>query len=248
MERDFEAKLEAQSAMKNAENTIPNPGSDEEKNEEQDPENRASFFKRLEGMAEEDILSIKRAYNFGKEAHRPQQRDTGERYFEHLRSVAIILIDECKIKDPDLIVASLLHDSIEDSGIFANATQAYPEWEKDARSSLSRIFNPRVAEIVITLTKPKVDGLKLKTKEEAHDRYINNLSKAPAETILVKMADRLHNLRSLPGTTPEKQQRIAAETKTIYLPLFQKVLTEYPEEGRYMLDEMEKALAKLKIE
>ncbi len=62
------------------------------------------------------------------------------------------------------------------------------------------------------------------------------------------MADRLHNLRSLPGTTPEKQQRIAAETKTIYLPLFQKVLTEYPEEGRYMLDEMEKALAKLKIE
>jgi len=219
----------------------------EETHKKQDLENRASFLKRLQDLPKDVVNTIDFAYDLGKEAHRPQKRDGGERYFEHLRNVAIILIDECKIKDPDLIVACLLHDSVEDSAMFGNSTQAYSEWKETANFRLSKVFNSQVAEMVITLTKPKVDGQELKTKDEAHNLYIKNLSAAPAKTILVKMADRLHNLRSLSATTPEKQRKIVAETREIYFPLFQKVMAEYPEEGKYMLAEMEKAIAKLKI-
>lgn len=257
MEKDIEAKLAAQSTEGTKETTRPYDESEgivqvinpvEEKYEKQDLENRASFLKRLEGMPREVISTIDFAYDLGKEAHRPQRRDTGERYFEHLRAVVLILIDECKMKDPDLITAALLHDSVEDSAIFGNATQAYSKWKEVAHFRLSKVFNSQVAEMVITLTKPKVDGQELKTKDEAHHLYIENLSNAPAKIILAKMADRLHNLRSLPGITPEKQRRIVAETKEIYFPLFQKVLAEFPTEGQYILNEMEKAITKLGVE
>lgn len=156
--------------------------------------------------------------------------------------MALILIDECKIKDPDLIIAALLHDSIEDSAIFCNSKKPYSEWREIAFFRLSKIFNKNAAQIIISLTKPKADGKELKNKDDAFRLYINNLSAAPAETILIKMADRLHNLRTLKDTTPEKQRRKITETKEIYLPLFQKVLIKYPEEGRYMLDQMNKAI------
>ncbi|MDB4940261.1 MAG: relA 1 [Candidatus Doudnabacteria bacterium] len=254
MDQNIEARLAAQSAGEGKEINHPfiedeeaarisNPV--EAEYEKVELENRASFLKRLEGLPIEVINTIDFAYDLGKEAHRPHERDTGERYFEHLRAVALILIDECKIKDPDLIIACLLHDSVEDSAMFGNATQAYSKWKEVAEFRLRKVFNSQVADIVITLTKPKVDGQELKTKAEAHHFYIENLSNAPAKTILAKMADRLHNLRSLAGTTPEKQRRIVAETREIYFPLFQKALAEYPTEGQYMLDEMETAITKL---
>lgn len=212
-----------------------------------DTENRVSFFKRLKGMPKDVIKTIDFAYDLGKEAHRPQRRDTGERYFEHVRNVAIILIDECGITDPDVIISALLHDSVEDSAMFGNATLAYSQWKETARFRLSKIFNSQIAEMVIALTKPKVDGHELKTKDEAHRIYIENLSKAPAKIILIKMADRLHNLRSLRGTTREKQQRITKETKEIYFPLFKRVLAKYPAAGKHMLREMKKSIAKLGV-
>ena len=256
MDGKIEARLAAQSGAGVEKETqssevgeevirIINP--EEEQYKTQDLENRASFLKRLEGLSQETINIIDFAYDLGKEAHRPQRRDTGERYFEHLRAVALILIDECHIKDPNLIIAALLHDSVEDSAIFGNATQAYSKWKEVTRFRLGKIFNSEVAEIVIVLTKPKVDGQEIQTKEAAHHLYIEHLSLAPAKIILAKMADRLHNLRSLPGTKPEKQRRIVTETKAIYFPLFQKVLAEYPIEGQYLLNEMEKAIAKLEV-
>ena len=214
----------------------------------EEKENRVSFLRRLKGLPEDTIKVIDFAYDLGKEAHRTQKRDTGERYFEHLREVALILIDECGLKDPDLISICLLHDSGEDSPIFGNATEAYSKWKETAHFRLSRVFNPEVAEGVILLTKPKVDGREIGTKEEAHRMYLAGLSSAKLKLVLVKMADRLHNLRTLSGTTPEKQRRITKETREVYLPLFQGVLSEYPTEGQHLLDEMEKAMTDLEVE
>ena len=220
----------------------------DEQQKTQDKENRASFLKRLDGLPEETVMLIDFAYDLGKEAHRPQKREGGERYFEHLRGAALILIDECKIKDPDLIITLLLHDSIEDSAMFGNVRQqTFSKWKETARFRLGRIFNSQVAEMVIALTKPEADGVELKTKEEARRLYLENLAASLPKIILAKMMDRLHNLRSLPTASPETKIETVTETKEIYFALFQKVLTEYPIEGKYMLDEMKKAIAKLEV-
>lgn len=222
---------------------VENP--DDKQYEVIDQENRAKFHERLKHFREDEVKVIDFAYDLGKEAHRPQRRDSGERYFEHVRSVALILIDEAKIRDPDMIISALLHDSVEDSALFGNSKQPHSQWQETSSYRLSRVFNPRVAKMVITLTKPSVDGEELKNKDEAHHFYIDNLSQADPEIILVKMGDRLHNLRSLATNTQEKQLRTIKETREVYWPIFQKVLEKYPEAGQHLLDEMEKQMTEI---
>lgn len=188
-------------------------------------ENRDSFQERLKELPEEAKKLIDLAYDLAKESHRPQVRDEGVRYFEHLRDVALILIDECKITDPDLIIAALLHDSIEDSATFGNRTLAYSKWKETAKFRLTRVFNERVARVVMSLTKLKVDGEEIKTQKDADEIYFDNLREGGEETLLLKMCDRLHNLRTLAGTTKEKQERIIKETEEEYYPLFEEAST-----------------------
>lgn len=221
------------------------PDEDSEKYKAVDIENREKFHERLKEYREDEVKTIDFAYDLGKEAHRPQRRDSGERYFEHVRSVAIILIDEAKVRDPDMIVSALLHDSVEDSALFGNSNQPYSQWKETSSYRLSKVFNPRVAEMVIILTKPKVDGQELKDKEQAHHFYIDNLKASSPETILIKMSDRLHNLRSLIGNTPEKQRKTIKETREVYWPIFEQVLEKYPEQGQHLLDEMDKQMTAL---
>lgn len=203
-------------------------------------ENREMFQGRLKDLSGEEKLLIDFAYDIAKESHRPQSRDGGERYFEHVRAVALILMDECTLKDSDLIISALLHDSIEDAATFANATRAYSKWKEIAFFRISRVFGERVAKIVIALTKPKIDGEEIKTKEESLSMYYKNLEESGAEAVLVKMCDRLHNLRSLSSTTPEKQGRIKKETREVYLPLFERALQfpEYQKEREKLLQEI----------
>ncbi|MCX6792544.1 MAG: HD domain-containing protein [Candidatus Falkowbacteria bacterium] len=219
-------------------NFLPETEEDKKKNEE----NRASFEARLEGLSRDEKWDVMRGYNLGKEAHRTQKRDSGERYFEHLRSVALILIDECQIKDPNLTIACLLHDSIEDSPIFGNSNLAYSAWKEESDYHLSKTFNKKVSELVIGLTKPKVDGVEIKNKKEAHDAYINNLLQGSPDTILLKMCDRLHNLRSLKNNTPEKRLKTIKETKEVYLPIFQEALLAYPNAGASLLEKINKEI------
>lgn len=207
-------------------------------------EDRSRFLERIKDLTEEQQMLIHAAYDLSKESHRPQKRDSGERYFEHTRETALILMDECQVRDPDLIIAMLLHDSIEDSATFGNRLMPFSKWEKTAKFRLSRFFNERVASTVISLTKPKVDGKEIKTDKEAGDFYLNNLEKAGPDSILLKMVDRLHNLRSLSGTTPEKQQRIIKETQEKYWPIFQQALLKYPKKGKYLLEQMNTEMSK----
>ncbi len=180
-------------------------------------ENRESFFKRIAlfyPYLDPRYQSIERAYNIAKDAFREVYRDGGERYFEHLRAVTLILIDWLGIKDHEIIIAALLHDIVED----------IPYW------TIERVrleFGKRVALYVSWLTKQ--DAKEFASKEERDDKYHERLENAPRECIIIKLADRLHNVITLWGCTPEKRARKIRETKLHYLPFARKEIILYQE-------------------
>lgn len=180
------------------------------------PMNRARFFRLLAnaGLSQADIQDIRLAYWLAKEAHRVgPARDSGERYFEHPRDVAVILIERGHA-DRDTIITALLHDVPEDT---------YVE-----QSVIIRLFGPDVWESLANLSKqiPIFDpangtllGYHQKTKEE----YYEQLAQAPRRERLVKGGDRLHNLGSMKESWPiERQKPKALETRTFILPFMWK--------------------------
>lgn len=152
--------------------------------------------------ADEDLLN--RAYVYAMKAHGNQTRASGEAYFNHPLEVAAILT-EMKL-DSATIAAALLHDTVEDT----EATEAEIE-EK---------FGPEIASLVDGLT--KIAKLDLVTKEAAQAENLRKLLLAMSRDVrvlLVKLADRLHNMRTLEHVRPDKRVRIAQETMDIYAPL-----------------------------
>lgn len=210
-------------------------------------ENRASFKRRLSTLSEEQMMLVDTAYDQSKEAMRPFLRETGERSFEHARRVSLIMIDELRILYPNFIIACLLHDTVEDSGMYANIHEAMSVWQKTARFRLSRLFNDEVADDVIALTTPKKNDIDVLTKEQGHQIYMDGLYQAPPRVILAKMCDRTDNLRTLAGTRREKQVKIVTETRNEYLELFKRVLEEFKSEGEYLFAEIQKAMDALNV-
>ena len=151
-----------------------------------------------------DEALLNRAYVYAMKAHGAQTRASGDPYFSHPLEVAAILTD-LRLDDAT-IVAALLHDTIEDT----DAT----------RGEIDALFGPQIGELVEGLTKLK--RLDLVTKEAAQAENLRRLLLAIAadvRVLLVKLADRLHNLRTLHFVPPEKRARIAQETLDIYAPL-----------------------------
>ena len=151
-----------------------------------------------------DIEILKRAYQFSSEAHTSQKRVEGSPYIEHPVAVASILAD--MKMDIATIAAGLLHDTIEDT----NTTV------KDIKD----LFGEEVAFLVEALT--KLSKIEFKTKEEAQAENFRKMFLAMSEdvrVILIKFADRLHNMRTLQHLPENKQQRIASETLEIYAPI-----------------------------
>ena len=152
--------------------------------------------------ADEDLLN--RAYIYAMKAHGSQKRASGEAYFNHPLEVAAILA-EMKL-DTATIVAALLHDTVED-------TEATHQEIVDK-------FGPEIASLVDGLT--KIAKLDMVTKEATQAENLRKLLLAMSRDVrvlLVKLADRLHNMRTLHHVKPEKRQRIAQETMEIYAPL-----------------------------
>ncbi|MFY9656894.1 MAG: bifunctional (p)ppGpp synthetase/guanosine-3',5'-bis(diphosphate) 3'-pyrophosphohydrolase [Methylocystis sp.] len=151
---------------------------------------------------DEDLLN--RAYVYAMRAHGSQKRASGDPYFSHPLEVAAILTD-LKLDD-STIVAAVLHDTIEDT----DAT----------REEIERLFGPQIGRLVDGLT--KIDKLDLVSKQARQGENFRKLLLAVAEDVrvlLVKLADRLHNMRTLHFVPPEKRARIAQETLDIYAPL-----------------------------
>ena len=145
-----------------------------------------------------------RAYRFSDVAHAGQVRHSGEPYVSHCVEVARILAD--LQLDTTTVTSGLLHDIVEDTDVTIE--------------DVEREFGPEIAQIVDGLT--KIANLPLSSREE---RQVENYRKLllsiakDARVILIKLADRLHNMRTLDWLTPEKRRRIAQETRDLYAPL-----------------------------
>jgi len=151
---------------------------------------------------DEDLLN--RAYVYAMQAHGAQKRASGDPYFSHPLEVAAILTD-LKLDDAT-IVAAVLHDTIEDTST--------------TREEIDRLFGPQIGKLVEGLT--KIDKLDLVSKQARQGENFRKLLLAVAEDVrvlLVKLADRLHNMRTLHFVPIEKRTRIAQETLDIYAPL-----------------------------
>jgi GTP diphosphokinase / guanosine-3',5'-bis(diphosphate) 3'-diphosphatase len=159
----------------------------------------------LEGYLEPDqVKEVYRAYLFGAEAHEGQHRLSGEPYIYHPLAVARILAE--MRMDYNTIIAALLHDVIEDTGT--------------AREKLASTFSEEVATLVDGVT--KLTQVKFGSKAEAQAENFRKMILAMAKDIriiLIKLADRQHNMRTLGVMRPDKKRRIARETLEIYAPI-----------------------------
>ena len=156
------------------------------------------------GVARLDPALLGRAYRYSARAHEGQTRTSGEPYVTHCVEVAKILAD--LQLDTTTVAAGLIHDVVEDTAITV--------------ADIDAEFGTEVAQIVDGLT--KIGNLPMHSKEE---RQVENYRKLllsvakDARVILIKLADRLHNMRTLDYLAPEKQRRIAQETRDLYAPL-----------------------------
>lgn len=196
----------------------------------------------------EDKLRIKAAFKLSVGAHRGQERKTTDKFhISHVTAVALILINECGISDVTLIEAALLHDSVEDSSYFGDpSTMSHEAWmEKSSVLLKEKNVNSKAIEMVLALTKPYADKKDPVARQRARDQYSETLKKSSSETKILKMADRLHNLRTQYQTAPEDKDRKVAETRDVLLPIFELALPDYPDEAGKLLSEIRLELHKL---
>lgn len=153
---------------------------------------------------EADLRLVVKAYSFAQSAHDGQLRNSGEKFFVHPVNVALILAD--MNMDTATIVAALLHDVIEDTEI--------------SYETIVEEFGIEIADLVDGVTKLK--KLQYKTKQENQAENLRKMVMAMAKdirVIIVKLADRLHNMRTLEYMNDEKRKEIALETLEIYAPI-----------------------------
>jgi GTP diphosphokinase / guanosine-3',5'-bis(diphosphate) 3'-diphosphatase len=154
--------------------------------------------------AKADLKEIERAYRFAAEHHEGQKRLSGEDFIEHPLAVAQILADLGL--DTTTLEAALLHDTVEDTDVSV--------------ADLESGFGPEVSRIVDGLT--KLDALSFRSREHEQAENVRKMIVAMAgdiRVLLIKLADRLHNMRTLSALPKDKQRRIATATLEIYAPL-----------------------------
>jgi len=155
-------------------------------------------------MSSNELKSIKKAYDFAAKAHCEQKRKTGCPYIAHPLTVAGI-VSQLRL-DISSVLAAILHDTVEDTDV--------------TLEDIEREFNKEVADLVAGLT--KISKIKFKSNKERLAENFRKMIIAMAKdlrVIVIKLADRLHNMRTLMHLKPEKQLRIATETLDIYAPL-----------------------------
>jgi len=147
---------------------------------------------------------LNRAYVYAMKAHGQQKRASGDPYFSHPLEVASILTG-LKLDD-ETIATALLHDTIEDT--------------QTTKDEIERLFGPNIASLVDGLTKiEKLNLVSKKTQQAENFRKLLIAISSDVRVLLVKLADRLHNMRTLEHMRPEKRRLIAQETMDIYAPL-----------------------------
>ncbi|MGH8090354.1 MAG: RelA/SpoT family protein [Rudaea sp.] len=159
-------------------------------------------------LPQDQIARVRQAYQTGARAHEGQKRQSGEPYITHPVAVAGILAEIGM--DAETIIAAVLHDTLEDTPL--------------SRAEIESAFGATVAELVDGVT--KLDKLRFRSVAEAAAESFRKMLLAMARdlrVILIKLADRLHNMRTLAAMAPEKRRRIARETLDIYAPIAQRL-------------------------
>ncbi len=168
------------------------------------PEHFEELVKAIDVNKGYDVEKIKRAYDLACSAHADQKRATGEPYIIHPVAAAITVVQLGM--DTDTVVAALLHDVVEDTSVTLD--------------EIKKEFGEEVALLVDGVT--KISKIKFVSKEEAQAENVRKMMIAMAKdvrVIIVKLADRLHNMRTIDAKPIEKQRRTAHETMEIYAPL-----------------------------
>jgi len=149
------------------------------------------------------VAELARAVRFATARHGDQRRKTGAPYLEHLLEALQILVEGAGVSRPDVLVAAVLHDVVEDT----------PCTLADVRAA----FGSRVAELVGWVTKP--DPGPDQDSAAVTERYLRRLRGAPPDAILVKLADRMSNVQTLRNLPPDRQRAYYAQTVTHIVPL-----------------------------
>lgn len=162
------------------------------------------LFKNLENYSFDDLAKIRKAFLLAKSLHDGQMRKSGEPYIIHPINVAYIL--SSMKADSDTICAGLLHDTLEDTDI--------------TKEEIAYQFNDSIAELVDGVTKMRRINFSSKREQNlANTRKIITGLRKDVRIIIIKLADRLHNMRTLTFMKPEKQVEISLETMEIFVPL-----------------------------
>ena len=170
---------------------------------------RDEFFKRLRlyfltGSTGYNL--IEKAYDETMRDFENIKRDGGSPYFGHPEAVAIILLEYLRIRDPHVITAAILHDNVEDL--------PHHGWNNEY---IRNAYNQDIAELVWWVTKFDIADFS-GNKKERDAMYHVHLRSAPRRAIMIKLADRLHNIMTLWAHDTEKQRRKIQETLHFYLP------------------------------
>ena len=161
------------------------------------------FEVMVKRVSSEDMFRIRAAFELAREAHAPQKRKTGEPYIFHPIAVANIAAEELML-GANPVIACFLHDVVEDT----------PYTIEDIRDR----FGDDVAFLVRVVTKKPTHDYELSKQLDNYRQLLNSMQ-YDIRAILVKLADRLHNMRTLASMKPEKQMKIAGETDYFYAPL-----------------------------
>jgi GTP pyrophosphokinase len=171
--------------------------------------NRETFFRQISytyPSLDKRYQLIESAYDDAKDAFRSIKRQGGERYFEHIRAVVLIIILYLKITDYRIIIAALLHDIVED----------IPSWTIER---VQKKYGIEIALLVQYATKPSKE---FPDPVECLEVYHRRFEQAPHDFFYIKMPDRLHNVMTLDYCSLEKRLRKIKETIEHYLPYAQK--------------------------
>jgi len=159
--------------------------------------------------SEDQLYEIDHAIDFATQAHHGQKRKSGEPYITHPLSVAIILIDWGM--DSDTIIAGILHDTVEDT--------------ETSLDDIESLFGHDVSFLVDGVTKVSQARAGMRDLDHYLPQTRDNLTKLliavgqDVRVIIIKLADRLHNMQTLQFKSPEKQQKIARETLEVFAPM-----------------------------
>lgn len=154
-------------------------------------------------ISADEMTLLKKAYEFAYEAHREQKRKSGEPYIIHPIAVALIAAEELKL-DLHSVMCAFLHDVVEDT--------------PHTKEEIAELFGDDVAFLVDVVTKKKKESYTASKQVDNFKQLLDSLH-YDIRALLVKLADRLHNMRTLASMRPDKQMKIAGETDYFYAPL-----------------------------